>query len=137
MRTICDSEKKELAVIYGVMDYNDTDKSQFLTNTDESLQAGSLYFHQNAIVEPHIHRIKNGLTLYPIVELLVILHGEAVIDFYDEAKSFIVSAKVVTGDIILLKRGGHGLSFPDSSVRLLDIRPGNYIDKKTDKEMIR
>ncbi len=137
MRTIRDGKGQELATILEIEDYANGDGSQFFTEPEESLQVGSLLFQERGEVLPHVHREKDVGVAYPIVEMILILRGVAVLDVYDEEEVKVESCVVRTGMLLLLKRGGHGYTFPNGAVKMLDVRCGPYVDKKTDKKMIK
>lgn len=134
MRSIVDHEGHELARLLKMQEYG-ARKSQFFTDPGESLQVGSLNFTATDHVEPHIHRMKTERDVYPQVELIIVLAGKATAEIYDERKTLVDTLLIKTGDMLLLRRGGHGYRFQENT-QLLDIRCGPYIDKEHDKEMI-
>lgn len=125
-----------LALVLEIQDYAKTNNYTFFSEPEESLQIGSLFFKKNSNVEPHIHRKKEIGTVYPVVELILVLNGTAEVDIYDEEKNKVRSLTICAGTMLLLKRGGHGFRFPNGNAQMLDIRCGPYVDKATDKEMI-
>lgn len=134
MKIIKDKHNNILACLYGYKDYN-TNVSKFLTDNNDTLQVGSLYFASGSSAKPHIHKPKDIGTVYPVHEIIFVLSGEAIADIYDEDKELVSSFQILAGDLLITKRGGHGYHFNEDT-RLLDIRAGKYIDKAHDKEMI-
>ena len=137
MKLVKDKKGSVLASLFKPDEYaGNTEKSGAYTDSKETLRVGSLFFKKGQGVKPHIHKQKPVEVMYPVVELILVLNGEGTVDVYDEKKELVETLTINTGDMLLLKRGGHGFHFKTSNARVLHIRPGRYTGKEKDKEMI-
>lgn len=133
MRVVLDSKKQELAVLVPIGDYIQS-PSLFFSQPGESLQVGSLRFPVGGSAQAHIHKGRNPGGVYPVVELIIVLRGVAKADIFDETKTLVETLTIRVGDMLLLKRGGHGFRFAVET-QLLDVRPGPYVDREADKDV--
>lgn len=134
MRTVCDKDGQELALILDMKDYTQHEDKRFFSDTGDTLQVGSLFFSQGSKVEPHLHKLKELSDSRPM-EVLLVLCGSPHADIYDESKQLVKSLVLKVGDILIQKCGGHGFCFPVKSA-LLEIKSGPYLGKDSDKEML-
>jgi len=131
MRTIIDNNGQELATILKAADYLQCTDKRFYSAPDDVLQVGSLFFPPGSTVAPHRHKHKD-VTSAPM-EVLLVLCGGPTASIYDDNGCLVEAVALVTGDILIQKRGGHGFSFPHKTV-LLEVKRGPYSGKEADKE---
>jgi quercetin dioxygenase-like cupin family protein len=106
---------------------------EFVSDNKDYLQLGVMSLEQGRILKPHIHKSRNEYV--PITqEALIMFKGRMRVDFYYEKKK--VNETILNaGDIIVLLSGGHGFEVL-SKTKLVEIKQGQYIDQKMDKEYI-
>jgi hypothetical protein len=64
-------------------------------------------------------------------ETLFIRKGKVRIDFYSEQKAYLTSEILVSGDVVLLSRGGHGFEMLEES-EIVEVKQGPY-ESESDK----
>lgn len=98
---------------------------EFYTDPEMDFQLGAMRRPVGHEVEPHVHSPVRR-DLIGTKEVLFVRSGRIGIDFYDEAKKIVSSIEMVSGDVIYLHMGGHGIRFIEESV-LLEVKQGPYI----------
>lgn len=106
---------------------------EFVSENGDYLQLGAMNLEKGRILKPHIHKSRDEHV--PITqEALIIMEGKLRVDFYYENKK-VKDTTLNTGDIIILLSGGHGFEMLEKT-KLVEIKQGQYIDQKMDKEYI-
>lgn len=116
-------EDKELAIIIR-NNFCDTG-IHFLTESDYSQQMAYMHHPKGKIIDAHIHNYEERSVVYT-QEVLVIKKGVLRVDFYSDEQSYIESAMLYSGDIILLAAGGHGFEVIEE-VEMVEIKQGPYL----------
>ena len=98
---------------------------EFYTDPEMDFQIGAMRRPVGHEVEPHVHSPVER-ELIGTKEVLFVRSGRIGIDFYDEDKKIVTSIEMVSGDVIYLHMGGHGIRFIEESV-LLEVKQGPYI----------
>ena len=98
---------------------------EFYTDPEMDFQIGAMRRPLGHEVEPHVHSPVER-ELIGTKEVLFVRSGRIGIDFYDEDKKIVTSIEMVSGDVIYLHMGGHGIRFIEESV-LLEVKQGPYI----------
>lgn len=113
---------KELALI--IRHSFHKDGIEFFTPNSYSQQIGYMNHPVGYMIPPHIHN--------PVVreveytkEVLLIKSGRLRVDFYTEAKLYLESAILETGDVILLAYGGHGFEMLQPT-EIIEVKQGPY-----------
>lgn len=105
----------------------------FVTVQENPLQLGIFKYNPGEIIRPHLHKRLNRC-IKTTQEILYIVRGKVKVDLFFKNKK--VATKILkNGDTILLANGGHGFKFL-SETKLIEIKQGPYIDKKTDKQYL-
>lgn len=133
MKTILDNNGQELATILKATDYLQCTDKRFFSAPDDVLQVGSLFFPPDSAVAPHRHKTKDAVGTP--MEVLIVLCGGPQASIYDYEGRLVETIQLVTGDILIQKRGGHGFDFPHKTV-LLEVKRGPYSGKESDKEAL-
>jgi hypothetical protein len=81
-------------------------------------------------IAPHVHVMKRYEVQYSS-ETLFIRKGKVRIDFYSEQKAYLTSEILVSGDVVLLSRGGHGFEMLEES-EIVEVKQGPY-ESESDK----
>ena len=133
MRQVRDKHGCVLVVVLDMGDYIQEKDKRFFSDPGDILQIGSLFFGQDSSVAAHIHKHKE----HPDnpMEILMLFYGRVEADIYDEERQLVERLDLLSGDILIQKRGGHGFRFPVKAV-LLEIKLGPYDGRDSDKEMI-
>lgn len=98
---------------------------EFYTDPEMDFQIGAMRRPLGHEVEPHVHSPVER-DLIGTKEVLFVRSGRIGIDFYDDDKKIVTSIEMVSGDVIYLHMGGHGIRFIEESV-LLEVKQGPYI----------
>jgi hypothetical protein len=105
--------------------------TEFVTPDSFSLQMGMIVYGKGQAITPHMHlpitREVDGTN-----EVVAVRQGSCEVDLYDDARAFVASRRLDTGDIILLLGGGHGFRMHEDTV-LFEVKQGPYAGGR-DKE---
>ena len=100
------------------------DGIDFITPGDFSQQLGYMNRPKDYEIPPHVHNhVFREITLTQ--EVLFIKKGKVWVDYYDDAKNYLESRIVQTGDVILLAAGGHGFKMLEQS-EIIEVKQGPY-----------
>ena len=135
MKKILDGSNQVVAFVLETTDYIQHKEKLFFSDPNDCIQIGSLHFAQGSAVSPHLHKKRDVGTVTPM-EVLVIVHGEAVAHIYDNDKNEIAVVVLHSGDVLVQRTGGHGFKFVTSDTLILEVKSGPYNNKEGDKEMI-
>ena len=110
------------------------DGVDFITRNFDPLQLGFIKHKKNHEIKSHIH-IKKIRKIKYCTEVLLIESGKIKVKFYNLKKIDIKQDKtLVTGDIIILFKGGHGFK-TIKPTKMIEIKQGPYLNYK-DKKLI-
>ena len=104
----------------------------FFTPQTSSQQLGYMNRPAGYQVIPHRH-LANPRKVEMTQETLFIRSGKVRVDFYSGEQSYIKSAILIQGDVVLLAGGGHGLEMLEPS-EIIEVKQGPY---DADKDKIR
>ena len=135
MKELRDNSGLVVAFVLNTDDYIQWKGKQFFSDSDDSIQIGSLFFKKDAAVSPHLHK-KRYVGMVAPMEVLVVVQGEAVAHIYDNNKNEIAIEVLHSGDVLVQRTGGHGFKFVTSDTLILEVKSGPYVDKSGDKELI-
>ena len=98
---------------------------EFFTPDNFSQQMAYMKRPQNYVIPPHVHNsVQRDVHLTQ--EVLFIKSGKVRVDFYDDNKSYLESAVVNKGDVVLLAFGGHGFEMLEES-EIIEVTQGPYV----------
>jgi mannose-6-phosphate isomerase-like protein (cupin superfamily) len=96
----------------------------FLTPDDLSQQLAFMRHPPGKVILPHVHNpVERRVTLTQ--ETLFIRNGRIRVDFYDDAREYLSSYELCTGDVILLIGGGHGFEVLEDT-EFVEVKQGPY-----------
>jgi mannose-6-phosphate isomerase-like protein (cupin superfamily) len=96
----------------------------FLTASDLSQQLAFMRHPPGKSIAPHVHNpVERRVSLTQ--ETLFIRKGRMRVDFYDEARRYLRSYELLTGDVILLIKGGHGFEVLEDT-EFVEVKQGPY-----------
>jgi len=96
----------------------------FFTPNEYSQQLGFMSHKAGHKISPHIHNeVKRDV--YLTQEVLILRKGKLRVDFYDDEKRYIFSEILLSGDIILLSKGGHGFEVLED-LEMIEVKQGPY-----------
>lgn len=106
---------------------------QFVTESDNQMQVGCMRREKGYVVPPHEHRIVER-TVSETPEVLFVRSGELLLDIYEpgDLSRPIRSQRLEAGDVVVLLRGGHGVTFLEES-DVQEVRQGPYYGEAYDK----
>jgi hypothetical protein len=117
---------KLLAIILR-SDYS-KDGIEFFTPNDFSQQLAYMNRPAGYKITPHVHN-KVQREVFYTQEVLFIRKGKVKIDFYDDARNFIDTRVLETGDVILLASGGHGFEMLEPT-EMIEVKQGPFAGEK-------
>ena len=96
----------------------------FFTPDSFSQQLGYMNRPTDYVIAPHVHNLverKVELTQ----EVLIVRSGKVRVDFYDDARQYLESRIIKTGDVVLLAHGGHGFKVLEQA-EMIEVKQGPY-----------
>ena len=109
-----------------------TNGIHFYTPESSSQHLGYMNRPAGYQVAPHRH-LSNLRKVEMTQETLFIRSGKVRVDFYSNDQHYVRSAILVSGDVILLSAGGHGLEILEPS-EIIEVKQGPY---DADKDKVR
>ena len=97
----------------------------FFSNDNDGLQLGYINRPDDYIILPHTHN-KIKREVFFTEEILFIRSGMIRVDFYDDNQQYIESYIVRSGDIVILKSGGHGFKVIERA-DIFEVKQGPYL----------
>lgn len=97
----------------------------FFSDDNDGLQLGYMNRPDNYVIAPHTHN-KIKREVFFTEEILFIRSGMVRVDFYDEEQQYIESHIVHSGDIVILKAGGHGFKILERA-DIFEVKQGPYL----------
>lgn len=105
--------------------------TNFLTEPDDALQLGALQHKKGKIIKPHKH-LKIKKEIDSVNEALFVQSGKVEVTFYDNESNKIESSILNQGDLVLMKKLGHGFKLLEDS-KIIEIKQGPYSGQESDK----
>ena len=100
------------------------DGVEFFTPDDYSQQIGYMQRPTGHLIPPHVHN-PVAREVHYTREVLLIRSGRIRVDLYDDDQSYLESAILEEGDLILLASGGHGFEVLEE-VEMIEVKQGPY-----------
>lgn len=97
----------------------------FFSNDNDGLQLGYMNRPDDYIIAPHTHN-KIKREVFFTEEILFIRSGMVRVDFYDDNQQYIESHIARSGDIVILKAGGHGFKIIERA-DIFEVKQGPYL----------
>lgn len=97
----------------------------FFSNDNDGLQLGYMNRPDGHVIAPHTHN-KIKREVFFTEEILFVRSGMVRVDFYDENQQYIESHIVRSGDIVILKAGGHGFKVIERA-DIFEVKQGPYL----------
>jgi len=107
---------------------HDRDGIEFLTPPAFSQQLAYMRRPPGYVIDPHVHNRVTREIEYTH-EVLFIRRGRLRVDFYSDARQYVESRVLVTGDVILLAGGGHGFEMLEET-EIIEVKQGPYEGEK-------
>ena len=104
------------------------DGIHFFTDEDFSQQLAYMNHPAGKIIQPHVHNPVKREVFYT-QEVLLIKSGKLRVDFYSEEQKYLESRNLVSGDVILLIKGGHGFKVLEE-LEMIEVKQGPYRGEK-------
>jgi mannose-6-phosphate isomerase-like protein (cupin superfamily) len=100
------------------------DGIQFFTPGTFSQQLAYMNRPKGHVIDPHVHNpVQREVMLTQ--EVLFVRSGRVRVDFYNDAKKYLESRILASGDVILLAAGGHGFEMLED-VEMIEVKQGPY-----------
>jgi hypothetical protein len=96
----------------------------FFTPSEFSQQLAYMNRTRGHIIPPHVHNPITREVQYT-KEVLFVRRGRVRVDFYTDAKDYLTSRVLATGDVILLAFGGHGFEMLEDT-EMIEVKQGPY-----------
>lgn len=101
------------------------DGIRFLTPPEAQLQLGVMQRPLNYKVKPHVH-LPVQRQLEGTSEILIVQKGWIQVFIYASNKDWVQTEDLREGDMIVLLKGGHAVTFIEAS-RVLEVKQGYYV----------
>ncbi len=123
LKKICDENDKLSALVVGSR--FEKEGIEFFTPSDFSQQLAYMRRQKGEVIPPHIHNhVDREIRLTQ--EVLFIREGRVKVDLYSDARRFLTSVVLETGDVILLAAGGHGFTML-APTEMIEVKQGPYL----------
>ncbi len=97
----------------------------FFSKENDGLQLGYMNRPDDYVIAPHTHnRVKREV--FFTEEILFIRSGMVRVDFYNDNQQYIESHIARSGDIVILKAGGHGFKILERA-DIFEVKQGPYL----------
>ena len=101
------------------------DGIEFFTPPEFSQQLAYMNRPSGYVIRPHVHNnVKREVQ--ETKEVLFVRSGRVRVDFYDDQRSYLRSAVLQAGDVILLANGGHGFEMLENC-EMIEVKQGPYV----------
>ena len=100
----------------------------FFTPNNFSQQLAYMNRPAGYMIAPHVHN-RVIREVHYTQEVLFIKKGKVKIDFYNQAREFLESTVVSTGDVILLAGGGHAFTMLENT-EIIEVKQGPYVGEQ-------
>ena len=99
-------------------------QTTFLTESHCQQQAGYVIYPKDSMIQKHYHRhIERNL--YTTTEVLLVLKGKCIVDFYDDTQALVISRELHSGNVLIIIAGGHGFRVVEDLI-LFEVKQGPY-----------
>jgi hypothetical protein len=98
---------------------------EFFTPDNFSQQLAYMQRPQGYKISPHIHNSVKREVFFT-QEVLFLKKGKVKVDLFNDEKKLIESKMLLTGDVLLLAAGGHGLTMMEES-EIIEVKQGPYL----------
>lgn len=124
---------KLLAVVHKKKDWKEG--LNFITNNDAFIQVGTWWYNLRKELKPHFH-IYNPRNVEYTQEVIIIMSGSLLVDFYDYENLLVYSDTFSEGDIVVILGGGHGYKILEDNTKVVEIKNGPFFSVEKDKKLI-
>ena len=100
---------------------------EFVRDPEDSLQLARMVKSENEEVPDHFHNAVER-TIIGTGEVLFLERGVVSISIYDDSQELIEELILVSGEAIVLLRGGHGLKMLEDTI-IYEVKQGPYLGK--------
>jgi len=129
LEKVLDSANNCLALI--IRNAYSTDKTEFFSDPNDSLQLGLIRYDQGGVIPPHTHNEVNRSVKFT-QEVLFIKKGKLRVDIFDKNKQHVASSILNQYDVLFLVSGGHGFTMLEDC-EILEVKQGPYLGVEKDK----
>ena len=99
--------------------------TQFVTDSKSNLQLGLIARDKFHSIAPHKH-LAIERNIQGTNECIIVRSGKIEVDLYNLTAKKIRTISMLTGDVLLLSFGGHGIRFLEKS-SLLEVKQGPHV----------
>lgn len=117
-----------LHTIIGLADaWGSPTTKEFISDKTAGLQIGLMHLVDNCQIETHWHNPRRSLHTYA-EECWILLEGSVSVRFYDIDGKFLEQKDIFSPSLVMTIRGGHYLQVHSSSVKLIEVKIGPYME---------
>jgi len=98
----------------------------FLTPDTFGQQVAYMNRPRGEVIQAHIHE-PISRQLVGTQEVLYVRSGQIRVDFYESDRTYVTSAVLLTGDLMLLNTGGHGFEVLEDT-DMIEIKQGPFVE---------
>ncbi len=108
----------------------------FLSPDELFCQVGTWWYQKDKKLDSHRH-IHNERPNHLTQECIIVVEGSVRVDLYDNNNSIFQSETLVTGDIMILVKGGHGYEILEDDTKIVECKNGPFVSVEKDKVFIK
>ena len=111
------------------------DGLSFFSLDEEFIQVGVWGYDKGKELKAHIHNEVIREVLWT-QEVLFVKQGKIIAKIFNTQEEIVAELQVITGDIIILMRGGHGYEIIEDGTQVLEIKNGPYVGPEMDRRRL-
>jgi len=108
----------------------------FHIDKDCPLQLGTFFLPLGAILEPHIHKVRERHFNTKTIEFFYVVSGVMKATFYNLDRQKIAVHILKSGNYVMMFDGGHGFKMLREDTKFLELKMGPFTKVEDDKEKI-
>ena len=112
-----------------------SDGLSFFSQDEEFIQVGIWGYDKGKELKAHIHNEVKREVLWT-QEVLFVKQGKIIAKIFNTQEEKVAELQVITGDIIILMRGGHGYEIIEDGTQVLEIKNGPYVGPEMDRRRL-
>lgn len=109
----------------------------FHIDKDSPLQFGTFFLPLGAILEPHIHKVRERHFNTKTLEFFYVVSGAMKATFYDLDRQKIAVHVLKPGNWVMMYDGGHGFKILREDTKFFEVKVGPFLGTIFDKELIK
>ena len=111
------------------------DGLNFFSPDEDYVQVGSWCYEKGKQLSAHQHNRVERMVPWT-QEVLYIRQGRVRVKIYNSQSELVDQWDAVSGDIVILLRGGHGYEILENDTQILEVKNGPYVGAEKDRRRL-